>query len=70
MHTTSHAIAAILLQLVEHPEAQDRVRAEVLAALNGRDALDHDELVALPFLDAVCRETLRLYAPVTQVFRE
>lgn len=70
MDTTSNALAMTLLQLGEHPAAQERLRAEVLEALNGRDALEHDELIALPFLDAVCRETLRLYSPVTKVFRE
>ncbi|KAH9941852.1 cytochrome P450 [Epithele typhae] len=70
MDTTSNALALTLQELGDHPEAQDRVRAEILAALDGRETLEHDELVALPFLDAVCRETLRLHAPVTQVFRE
>jgi hypothetical protein len=27
----------------------------------GRDRLEYDELESLPYLDAVCRETLRVY---------
>ena len=30
--------------------------------MNGGQDLEYDELVELPFLDAVCRETMRLYA--------
>ena len=70
MDTTSNGLAMTLMLLGDHPEAQQRLRAEVLAALEGRNELASDALCALPYLDAVCRETLRLYAPVTHVFRE
>ena len=59
MDTTSSALAITLSLLVEHPDVQDKLRAEILAALNGED-MDYDTLVSLPYLDAVCRETLRL----------
>ena len=70
MDTTSNALAMTLLLLGEHPTVQDKLRAEILRELGERDALEYDELVALPYLDAVCRETLRLHPPVTHVFRE
>ena len=75
MDTTSNALAMTLLLLAEHPAVQEKLRTEVLDALErdggeGDGALGYDALVALPYLDAVCRETLRLYAPVTQAFRE
>ena len=70
MDTTSTALAMTLSILGERPEAQQRLREEVLAALDGRDALDYDALCALPYLDAVCRETLRLHSPTTHLFRE
>ena len=43
-------------------DVQEKLRAEVLEAraLNGGQDLEYDELVALPYLDAICRETLRL----------
>ncbi|KAI0828713.1 cytochrome P450 [Trametes gibbosa] len=70
MDTTSNALSRILHLLAEHPDVQERVRAEVReASHDGRD-LPYDELVALPYLDAVCRETLRLYPPATFIFRE
>ena len=48
--------------LATHPEVQDRVRQEILNALENNEGQDlsYDELVSLPLLDAVCRETLRL----------
>ncbi|KAI0631279.1 cytochrome P450 [Trametes polyzona] len=70
MDTTSNALSQILHLLAQRPDVQARVRAELRdASPDGRD-LPYDELVALPFLDAVCRETLRLYPPATFIFRE
>ena len=34
------------------------------------ERLDYDILMGLPYLDAVCRETLRVYPPVASVSRE
>ena len=59
-NTTSHAIARVLHQLVLFPKAQARLREEVTVARKEHGDLDYDKLVALPYLDAVCRETLRL----------
>ena len=59
MDTTSNALAMTLHLLAQHPDVQDNLRNEVLEASNGED-LDYDTLVGLPYLDAVCRETLRL----------
>lgn len=60
MDTTSGALARILQLLAEHPDAQAKLRAEVSAARAGKDHISYDELVDLPYLDAICRETLRL----------
>lgn len=57
--TTSSALTQTLHTLAEHPAAQDRLRSEIQSAVQ-RDDISYDELNALPFLDAVCRETLRL----------
>nr|BED42974.1 cytochrome P450 monooxygenase [Trametes versicolor] len=69
MDTTSNALCVTLLLLAEHPDVQEKLRKEILEASNGED-LDYDKLVSLPYLDAVCRETLRLRSPATTVFRE
>ena len=62
MDTTSNALARILHLLCLHPAVQDKLRAELVdaRAAHGGEDLEYDELVALPYLDAVCRETLRL----------
>jgi cytochrome P450 len=61
MDTTSNALSRVLQLLSENPDIQTRLREEIREArqLHGAD-LQYDELVALPLLDAVCRETLRL----------
>ncbi|KAH9941843.1 cytochrome P450 [Epithele typhae] len=72
MDTTSNALSRTLWCLALHPDWQDKVRAELLQAkaqAGGAD-LDFDTLTALPLLDAVCRETLRLYVPAPFRFRE
>ncbi|KAF8159576.1 cytochrome P450 [Crassisporium funariophilum] len=63
--TTSGALARILHVLANDTTAQDRLRREVVEARNQQGDLPYDELVALPYLDAVIRETLRLYPPVS-----
>ena len=60
--TTSHMMAQVLQLLSEHPDAQHKVREEILASRGGQD-IAYDQLHALPYLDAVCKETLRLYVP-------
>ena len=61
MDTTSNALSRILHQLSIHPDAQKTLRAELVEATNGGTTdLDYDTLMKLPYLDAVCRETLRL----------
>ncbi len=59
MDTTSNALSMTLVLLAEHPEIQQKLRDEILEASDGGD-LDYDQLVSLPYLDAVCREVLRL----------
>ncbi|KAI0628830.1 cytochrome P450 [Trametes polyzona] len=74
MDTTSNALARILSLLAEHQDVQEKLRAELVQARDDgtgklRD-LDYDEVMELPYLDAICRETLRRYPPVTRLVRE
>ncbi|VDC00282.1 unnamed protein product [Peniophora sp. CBMAI 1063] len=60
--TTSTAVTWALYALACHTEVQQRLRAELLS--HPTDTPTEGELNALPYLDAVVRETLRAYAPV------
>ena len=65
MDTTSNALSRILHLLAQHPDVQEKVRAEVIEAQGGdRSDINYEDLIKLSYLDAICRETLRLYAPV------
>jgi cytochrome P450 len=61
MDTTSSALARILYLLATNQDVQDKLRKEIAEAReNLNDELSYDQLVHLPYLDAICRETLRL----------
>ena len=62
MDTTSNALARILYLLCEHQDVQEKLRKEIMDAhdANGGQDLPYDDLVELPYMDAVCRESLRL----------
>ncbi|KAM5532962.1 hypothetical protein V8D89_013359, partial [Ganoderma adspersum] len=68
MDTTSNATARLLHLLALHPDVQKRLRAEIVEAQAGEE-IGYDRLNDLPFLDSVCRETLRLYGPVRTLVR-
>ncbi|KAJ7797219.1 cytochrome P450 [Mycena olivaceomarginata] len=66
--TTSAAMTRMIYLLATYPDVQEKLRAEILAV---PQHLDHDTLVALPYLDGFIREILRLYPPVvSSIFRE
>ncbi|KAH8115673.1 cytochrome P450, partial [Phellopilus nigrolimitatus] len=69
--TTTSAISRTLDVLSQWPDVQSRLREEVTAARkeHGGTDLDYDTLMGLPYLDAVCRETLRVFPPVPVVDR-
>ncbi|KAF7794414.1 hypothetical protein EIP86_005548 [Pleurotus ostreatoroseus] len=68
--TTSNALARTLDLLSTHLDVQEKLRAEILEAGHGED-IPYDQLVDnLPYLDAVCRETLRLHPPASLAARE
>ncbi|TFK45671.1 cytochrome P450 [Heliocybe sulcata] len=65
--TTSTATTWCLYALSSHPEIQDKLRQELLDV--GTEAPSMDTLMALPYLDAVVRETLRVHPPVPMAGR-
>ncbi|KAF8655042.1 hypothetical protein AX16_003278 [Volvariella volvacea WC 439] len=70
MDTTSGALSRVLHLLSLHPEAQERLWAELTgAAAEYGHEIPFDVLSTLPYMDAICRETLRLYPPLPVVER-
>ena len=61
--TTANALSWLWYLLDRHPDEQERLRAEIIAATGG-SAPTVDDLPRLPRLKAVIQETLRLYPPV------
>lgn len=67
--TTALALCFAVYALSEHPQAAARLRAEIDAQLASRPATLAD-LPKLKYLEAVVRETLRLYPPAWLIGRE
>lgn len=77
LETTTAALSRALYMLAKHPQVQDQLRTEICDAMaayevpdvdhshardeSGSARLSYDVLMNLPLLNAVVRETLRLY---------
>ncbi|RPD65435.1 cytochrome P450 [Lentinus tigrinus ALCF2SS1-7] len=73
MDTTANSLARVLQLLAEHPDVQEKLRDEVVnvAETEGTDGtIEFDRLMDMPYMDAVCRETLRISPGVTSLFRD
>ncbi|KAJ3537263.1 hypothetical protein NMY22_g5663 [Coprinellus aureogranulatus] len=70
MDTTSNALSRILWLLASHQDVQDKLRNEIREAKQKFGEPEYEQLMALPYLDAVIRETLRRYSPAPTVPRE
>ena len=63
MDTTANSLARILQLLAENPDVQERLRDEITHAVEAYgigNRLEFDKLMELPYMDAICRETLRV----------
>jgi cytochrome P450 len=67
--TTALALTFALRLLARHPHVAAALRAELDRVLGGR-APTADDLPALPYADAVIRESMRLYPPAYAMGRE
>lgn len=65
--TTNLAMTMMAWAFAAHPAWQDRARAEVLALDDG--PVTPDQLSALPTIDLVLREVMRLWPPVPAMLR-
>ncbi|KAH8103810.1 cytochrome P450 [Cristinia sonorae] len=70
--TTSNGLARVLHTLAENQDVQERLRKEIndirKESWDGEE-LTYERLCEMPFLDAVVRETLRVYPPVLSMDR-
>ncbi|KZT70526.1 cytochrome P450 [Daedalea quercina L-15889] len=65
--TTSYGMAWCLFALSQAPDAQRKLRKELFTVQT--EAPSMEELNALPYLDAVIREALRIHPPVRHTIR-
>ena len=65
--SSSTATTWALFALTQEPAIQEKLREELLAFPGDKPTMD--ELNALPYLDAVVREVLRLHSPVQSTLR-
>ncbi|KAG0146477.1 hypothetical protein CROQUDRAFT_107103 [Cronartium quercuum f. sp. fusiforme G11] len=72
--TTATAMGWLWLHFARNPDIQTKLRREIrdfkAGALESGHYIPFDELNSLPYLDAVCREILRLFSPVVLSPRE
>ncbi|KAJ8489526.1 hypothetical protein ONZ45_g13544 [Pleurotus djamor] len=70
--TASSLLARLVHLLSIDQKLQDRMRDEILQSYKANDGQypSFAELESLPILDAVCREVLRMYSPVTFIWRK
>ncbi|KAH9928315.1 cytochrome P450 monooxygenase [Fomitopsis serialis] len=69
MDTTSNSTSMVLERLAQHPDIEDKLRKEVTEAQSaGR--LSYDELMRLPLLDAIVRETFRVDPLANMITRQ
>ncbi|KAI0357063.1 cytochrome P450 [Trametes cingulata] len=70
--TTSTSLVAILECLAEHPQAQEKLRGEIVNAksLHEGGEIPYDTVMSLPYLDAVCKESLRVCVSHRHVYLE
>ncbi|PCH33098.1 hypothetical protein WOLCODRAFT_147202 [Wolfiporia cocos MD-104 SS10] len=66
--TTATTLSRILQLLAQYEDYQERLRTELQAYK--LDELTYDELIKIPLMDAMYKETLRLYPAANQLTRE
>jgi hypothetical protein len=59
------ALSRTLHILAQHPDAQEKLRRGKRSAQQSPVDISYDQLNSMEYLDAICRETLRLYVRST-----
>ncbi|OQV25021.1 Cytochrome P450 3A9 [Hypsibius exemplaris] len=64
--TTANALAFSTYLLAKHPEVQERLYADIMLAMGEQEELCfEDSSMKLPYLEAVIKESLRMFPPIT-----
>jgi len=66
--TTSRLISMCLYLLTLYPQYKTQIRSEAAQFITDIDNPSYEDLSKLKMLDAVVKETVRLYAPLQEVF--
>ncbi|XP_028367309.1 cytochrome P450 4B1-like isoform X1 [Phyllostomus discolor] len=68
--TTTSGISWFLYCMALYPEHQHRCREEICQILGSRDSFQWEDLAKMNYLTMCIKESLRLYPPVPQVYRQ
>ncbi|XP_073831656.1 uncharacterized protein [Musca autumnalis] len=63
--TTSQSVAHCLLGLARNPEAQKKLRNEILSNISESGFVSFESLSEMPYLDACFNEAIRLFSPLS-----
>ncbi|KAL0006729.1 hypothetical protein SO802_008231 [Lithocarpus litseifolius] len=68
--TTSEVIVWTITELINHPSVFNKVREEINSVVGSTRLVDESDVENLPYLQAVVKETLRLYPPLPVTTRK
>jgi cytochrome P450 len=67
LSTTATTMSRILHLLATHPDVQERLRSEINDANQEGVDLSYEEIMALPILDAIYKETVRVSVTLVEL---
>lgn len=68
--TSSEVMQWTMAELINHPHVFNKLREEIRSVVGSNRLVDESDVPRLPYLQAVVKETLRLYPPLPLVTRK
>jgi cytochrome P450 len=68
--TLAEAIIWVMAELINHPNVFQKLREEIRSVVGSTRLVEESDVASLPYLQAVVKETLRLYPPLPVTTRE